>query len=115
MEQKIKVPIYVYSKDSRELWRYDDINYAESDLESYDIDNYEAFDSNFRKLKLYSKDKFGRVGFKIVNDGKKYENLLLKYAKNEIKHLCKPPNQKNYASIEDILNDLPIKGTGTRP
>ena len=82
--------------DSKEINKYRYLKNAEIDLEAYDIDNYSAFDSNFNKLKLYKKDKFNRVGFKLLDS---------KINKQEIQsYLTVVPDEK--FSIDEILYNL---------
>jgi hypothetical protein len=93
---KIKEPIFVLLHDSKEINKYRYLKNAEIDLEAYDIDNYSAFDSNFNKLKLYKKDKFNRVGFKLLDS---------KINKQEIQsYLTVVPDEK--FSIDEILYNL---------
>ena len=76
-------PIFIYAKDTGEVWKFKYISIVENSLEAYDIDNYEAYDSKFRKLILFKKDKFNRVGFKL--DSKSiYENELKEYLMKDI-------------------------------
>ena len=109
MKKKIIEPIYIYTKDSNELWKYQFISDAEISLESYDIDNYKAYDSLFRELKLYKKDKYQRVGFDILNDDECYDDLF-KYALNEAKyHTTMSKNDFCSFSLSELLAFLPVK------
>ena len=79
---KVALHILVYLKDTGELLKYDTLDFASADLEAYDIDNYEAFDSEGKILKLYKQDKYNRVGFapsnnKMINLYGLIENELL--------------------------------------
>ena len=109
MENKIQEPIYVYTKDSNELLKYRFVSDAENSLEAYDLDNYEAYDSLYRKLKLYKKDKYNRVGFGIFNN-ESYSDTLFKYALNEAKYHTKDNEEtlKNM-SLDDLLRIIPYE------
>ena len=109
MKKKIIEPIYIYSKDSNELWKYQFISDAEISLEAYDIDNYKVYDSLFRELKLYKKDKYQRVGFDILNDDECYDDLF-KYALNEVKYNTTiSENDFSSFSLLELLAILPVK------
>jgi len=109
MKNIIKEPIYVYAKDSNELWKYKFISDAENYLEAYDIDNYEAYDSSCRKLKLYRKDKYNRIGFSIFDD-KLYCNNLFQYVLNEAKYHTKIDKETlKHMPLDELLKILPYK------
>ena len=78
---RIKMPIYIYLKDTGELLKYDTLEFASSDIEIHDIDNYEAFDREGHILKIFQKGQYGKVGF-IPTEEK--TNKLNELIKNEL-------------------------------
>lgn len=97
---KIKEPIFIIVHDSKEIVKYEYLINAENDLEAYDLDNYSAFDTNLKKLELYKKDQYNRVGFKILDcmvDEKKIRSYLL----NQIKVV------DNTLTTYELLGNLP--------
>jgi len=71
----IQEPIFVIEHDTKEVTLYPKISEAENDLEAYDIENYTAYDSHFRLLKLYRKDRLNRTGFYIKGEELHEEEL----------------------------------------
>ncbi len=77
---KIKEPIYIF--EDMLVHKFESEKYLSDCLEAYDIDNYEAYDSNFCKLILFKKDKYNRVGVKIENNKpnkKEFEHKIRNY------------------------------------
>jgi len=108
MNDKIYEPILIYSKDTGELDKYDNLDDAEIDIESYDIDNYEAYDGKYKKLRLYKKDEYGSVGFEVKFPIVFCEDIIFEYICNEIKALYKTDkNKRSYLSY--LIKLLPNK------
>lgn len=96
---KIQEPIFIIMYDTKEIVKYNYLKNAEENLEAYDIDNYMAFDSNFRKLELFKKDKYNRVGLKAV-DSRIDENKISPYL------LSRKKVVDNTLSAYELLNNL---------
>lgn len=80
---KILEPIFIITHDSQEIHKYEHYNFAEKELEAYDIDNYSAFDSKLKRLKLFKKDQYNRVGFKLLDDNMNEDEIRLFFAEEE--------------------------------
>jgi len=81
----IKEPIF-FIENGHNILKFDTLDYASNYLEAdYLDDNDIVIDSNFRKLKLFKKDKYGRVGFCLSDDTKLYDKVLYNYLKNYFK------------------------------
>jgi len=71
---EIKLPIILFGEG--ELCKYNSIKDAESDLEAYDIESYNVYDSLYREIKLYKKDKYNGVGFELLTTDIKYDEFI---------------------------------------
>ena len=105
----IEEPIYIYAKDSGELWKYKTIDFAEKEIEVYDFDNYDIFDGTYRKLKPYKKDKYNRVGFESTDNIE--ENRLKQYAIEELMQRCHIHDKISLNKMEtkELLGKLPFE------
>ena len=92
----IDLPIYVVDLEG-DIFKYYSIEFAENDLEGYDLNRYQGFDANYKKLELYEKDAYHRVGFKAVDDEKIYADELLDFVK------------VFFSDMLDIEGDLDLK------
>jgi len=59
-----------------ELCKYKFLSDAEKDLEAYDIHLFTVFDSLYRKIELYKKDKYNRVGFRLIDEESKHDEFI---------------------------------------
>jgi len=59
-----------------ELCKYKSLKDAEEDLEAYDIHLFTVFDSTYKKIELYKKDKYNRVGFRVIDMENKYDEFI---------------------------------------
>jgi len=107
--QPIKEPIYIYAKDSAELWKYKTIDFAKKATEVYDFDNYDIFDGMYRKIKPYKKDKYNRVGFELTNIVE--ENKLKRYVVKELMHRknIQVENNLDKMGLKELLDMLPFE------
>ncbi len=99
----IKEPIFII-EDNINIYKYDSITCAEKDLEAYDLELYIGYDSNFNKLELYKKDKYNRVGFRLINDKKQYHDELERYVKIFYDKVLEKPN--TIGDLNNLLNHL---------
>jgi len=90
-----------------DLIKYRTIEDAEKDLEAYDICNYIIYDKNCRKIELYKKDKYYRVGFKIIDKEPKCDEL-----QKTIKSYLEENNIEGYESndLDDWVQRIPFYG-----
>ena len=99
----IKLPMILIGDG--ELIKYRTIEDAEKDLEAYDIDNYVIYDKKCRKIILYKKDKYYRVGFKIINKESKCDEL-----QQTIKRYLEENKIGGYESnnLDDWIQEIPF-------
>jgi len=107
--QSIKEPIYIYAKDTSEFWKYKTIDDAEKAIEIYDFNNYDVFDSTYRNLKPYKKDKYNRAGFELTDNVE--ENKLRQYAIEELMQRSHIQDKRSLDKIEtkELLHRLPFE------
>lgn len=102
-KMQLKEPIYVF-EDSL-IYKFDTYEELSETLEAYDIDHYEAYDSNFINLAMYKKDKYNRVGLKIDKNSKpnreKFERKIREYFKH-----YEPQKNIDNLSLEDLASDI---------
>jgi len=95
----IKYPIILIGDG--ELCKYKKLSDFEEDIECYDIDNFKVYDSIYKELEIYKKDKYCRVSVKIkekANRYKDFKQLIKEYMDDyEIKH-----------DIETFIKNIPV-------
>jgi len=100
---EIEFPIVLIGDGN--LIKYRNLEDAEQNLEAYDIDSYSVYDSSYRKLKLYKKDKYYRVGFRIVDTKNKSEEVYEK-----IKEFARDYELSAYSSTNliSLIEEIPF-------
>lgn len=100
---EIEFPIVLIGDGN--LIKYRNLEDAEQDLEAYDIDSYSVYDSSYRKLELYKKDKYYRVGFRIVDTKIKNEEVYEK-----IKEFARDYELSAYSSTNliSLIEEVPF-------
>lgn len=96
---KIQLPIVLIGDG--EICKYSSLECAESDLEAYDIDLYVVYDASYRKVVLFKKDKYCRVGFRIDDDEFLYDEFV-----QEIKKFMQIYDFNE--NIKDFIDKIPI-------
>ena len=105
MDRQIYEPILVHLKDTGEFRKYNTKCTAEIELEYYDINNYEAYDGKYRKLKIFP-SKNGGVAFELIDHKKIYTDKIFEYACDEIMALSKV-DQNNFNFLDALIKILP--------